>query len=32
VEWRVPTSAGNNIQGDSVSFNVTFTLEQAAAD
>ena len=32
VEWRIPTSAGNNIQGDSVSFDVTFTLEQAAAD
>jgi len=32
VEWRVPSTAGNNIQGDSVSFNVTFTLEQAAAD
>ncbi len=32
VLWRVPTSAGNNIQGDSVSFDVTFTLEQAAAD
>ena len=32
VMWQVPTSAGNNIQGDSVSFNVTFTLEQAAAD
>ena len=32
IEWRVPTSAGNDIQGDSVSFDVTFTLEQAAAD
>ena len=32
VMWQVPTSAGNNIQGDSVSFDVTFTLEQAAAD
>jgi len=30
VEWRVPTSADNTIQGDSVSFDVTFTLEQAA--
>ena len=30
--WRVPTSAGNNIQGDCVSFDVTFTLEQADAD
>ncbi len=32
VEWQVPTSAGNEIQGDSVSFDVTFTLEQEAAD
>ncbi len=32
VLWRVPTSAGNNIQGDSVSFDITFVIEQAAAD
>ena len=32
VLWQVPTSADNTIQGDSVSFDVTFTLEQAAAD
>ena len=32
VLWRVPTGAVNDIQGDSVSFDVTFTLEQAAAD
>ena len=32
VMWRVPTSAGNDIQGDNVSFNVTFTVEQAGAD
>lgn len=32
VLWRVPTSAGNTIQGDSVRFDVTFRLEQAAAD
>ena len=32
ILWQIPTSAGNNIQGDSVSFDVTFTLEQAAAD
>lgn len=32
VLWRVPTTAGNSIQGDSVSFDITFTLEQAAAD
>jgi len=30
VLWQVPTSADNTIQGDSVSFDVTFTLEQAA--
>jgi predicted ribosomally synthesized peptide with SipW-like signal peptide len=32
VLWQIPTSSGNNIQGDSVSFDVTFTLEQAAVD
>jgi spore coat-associated protein N len=32
VNWQVPTGAGNEIQGDSVSFDITFTLEQAAAD
>jgi predicted ribosomally synthesized peptide with SipW-like signal peptide len=32
VSWRVPTSAGNSIQGDSVSFSITFILEQSAAD
>ena len=32
VLWQVPTSGDNTIQGDSVSFDVTFTLEQAAAD
>jgi spore coat-associated protein N len=32
VQWRVPDTAGNNIQGDSVSFDVTFVLEQADAD
>jgi len=32
ILWRVPTSAGNEIQGDSVSFDVAFTLEQAEAD
>ena len=32
VEWRVPDTADNTIQGDIVSFDVTFTLEQAAAD
>ena len=32
VLWRVPDTAVNNIQGDSVSFDVTFVLAQAAAD
>jgi spore coat-associated protein N len=32
VNWQVPTGAGNDIQGDTVSFDITFTLEQAAAD
>jgi len=32
VLWQIPGSAGNEIQGDSVSFDITFTLEQAAVD
>jgi spore coat-associated protein N len=32
LAWSIPTGAGNNIQGDSVSCNVTVTLEQAAVD
>ncbi|MCD6453205.1 MAG: hypothetical protein J7K77_02845 [Dehalococcoidales bacterium] len=32
ILWRVPTSAGNEIQGDCVSFDVTFILEQAEVD
>jgi len=32
VLWDVPTDTGNDVQGDSVSFNITFTLEQAGAD
>lgn len=32
ILWQIPTGAGNSIQGDSVSFDVTFTLEQAAVD
>jgi spore coat-associated protein N len=32
ILWSVPSGAGNNIQGDSVSFGVTFTLEQSAVD
>ncbi|AKB18259.1 MULTISPECIES: TasA family protein [unclassified Methanosarcina] len=31
-KWRIPTEAGNTIQGDSVSFDVSFTLEQADMD
>ena len=30
--WQVPVGAGNDIQGDSVSVNITFVLEQTAAD
>lgn len=32
VGWRIGTAVGNSIQGDDVSFNVTFTLEQAEVD
>lgn len=32
IEWRVPDTTGNEIQGDSVSFDVTFILEQPEAD
>lgn len=32
IDWQVPTTAGNDIQGDSVSFDITFTLQQPAAD
>ncbi len=32
VIWNVPIDAGNDIQGDSVDFDVTFTLEQSGAD
>ena len=32
IMWQIPTSAGNNIQGDSISLDVTFTLEQADVD
>jgi predicted ribosomally synthesized peptide with SipW-like signal peptide len=32
VNWQVPVGAVNDIQGDSVSFDITFTLEQPAAD
>lgn len=32
IQWQVPTSANNTIQGDSVSFDVTFYLQQPEAD
>jgi spore coat-associated protein N len=32
ILWQVPTGAGNSIQGDSVEFDITFTLEQADVD
>jgi spore coat-associated protein N len=32
VLWDIPTSADNTIQGDSLSFDISFVLEQAAAD
>lgn len=32
VNWRIGSAVGNSIQGDDVSFNVTFTLEQAEVD
>ncbi len=32
VLWEIPTDVDNTIQGDSVSVNVTFVLEQAAVD
>jgi len=32
IDWEVPTSAGNNIQGDAISFGILFTLEQPEAD
>ena len=32
VMWRIPITVGNEIQGDSVSLDITFVLEQATAD
>ena len=32
VDWRVADTVGNAIQGDAVSFDITFTLQQPAAD
>ncbi len=31
-KWRVPGDTGNSIQGDTVSFDVTYTLEQEELD
>jgi hypothetical protein len=28
LHWQVPTTVGNEIQGDSASLNITFTLNQ----
>ena len=28
VDWQVPSAAGNNIQGDSIKIDFTFTLAQ----
>ncbi len=30
IAWRIPDTVGNEIQGDSVSFDVTFTLEDVS--
>lgn len=32
ISWEIPTGTGNSIQGDSMSFDVSFLLEQAAND
>ena len=32
IAWNIPTTAGNSIQGDSISFDITFTLEQPEVD
>lgn len=32
IEWQIPGTVDNEIQGDEVHFKITFTLEQAAAD
>lgn len=32
IDWEVPTTAGNDIQGDALKFDITFTLEQADED
>jgi len=32
IDWQIPTAAGNEIQGDALKFDITFTLEQAEVD
>lgn len=32
LNWNIPTTVGNAIQGDGLTFDVTFTLEQATRD
>jgi len=32
IDWEIPTSATNDIQGDTLDFDITFTLEQADKD
>jgi len=32
LDWVIPSDRGNNLQGDSVTFDVDFTLEQAGVD
>ena len=32
IDWKVPTSATNDIQGDALKFDVSFILEQADTD
>jgi len=32
IDWEIPNTAGNEIQGDALKFDVTFTLEQADKD
>lgn len=32
IDWKVPTSATNDIQGDALEFDLTFILEQVDAD
>jgi len=32
IDWKIPTTVQNEIQGDALNFDVTFILEQANAD